>query len=439
MIRIFSFLIVILLSSANLYAQSYIGHSVDNYSGIHGVILNPSAVVDSRMKKDFNLFSVSAFAGSDYLSLDYLKFIEYQNEFNIDDSMKRFPKGDNQFFMNADVLGPSFMLNLSPVHSLGFTSRLRSFVNLSNISGTLLENLIEDFNDQQDYDYIMKDFSGMSHVWGEIGLTYGRILFSKKEHFVKGGVSLKYLHSGGTLFAISPETTVDYSEFKKTLTTTGTLDYSSTVDFDSEDFNLEDTWGVGGDLGFTYEYRKDISEEEILENANKYKIKLGFSITDIGYISYDNLEVTNYNLNNSVKTSQFEDKNLDEALEDNYEGSTETVLGDINLPTAMHILVDYNIRKSFYFSLNGSFSMIGQERLLTNRIINTVTATPRFETKLFSFYLPVSIRQHDVFSAGAGLRFGPLTVGSGSAITNLLSTSDRTTDVYLGIKVPIYQ
>jgi len=42
-------------------------------------------------------------------------------------------------------------------------------------------------------------------------------------------------------------------------------------------------------------------------------------------------------------------------------------------------------------------------------------------------------------SWGAGLRFGPLMLGSGSVLTNLLSDTSKTTDVFVGLKVPIYR
>jgi len=37
------------------------------------------------------------------------------------------------------------------------------------------------------------------------------------------------------------------------------------------------------------------------------------------------------------------------------------------------------------------------------------------------------------------VRFGPLMLGSGSVLTNLLSDTSKTTDVYLGLKIPIYR
>ena len=42
-------------------------------------------------------------------------------------------------------------------------------------------------------------------------------------------------------------------------------------------------------------------------------------------------------------------------------------------------------------------------------------------------------------SFGGGFRLGPLSVGSGSIFSNLLSDSSKTTDVFVGLKIPLYR
>jgi len=423
-----------------LNAQSYIGHSVDNYSGIHGIILNPSAVVDSRMRTDINIFSLSVFAGSDYYAIDLSNLADSDDGFEISENTEKFPKQNNQFFLNIDALGPSFMFNLSPKHSLGFTSRVRAFFNLNNINGELYENFSNDFDLAEDFNFNVEDFSGTIHLWGEVGATYGRVLLEENKHFLKGGVTLKYLKGGGSAFSSSPSFSGDYSGMNEVLSTMGSLNYGATMDFNSEDVGFDSSAsGFGGDIGVTYEYRNLQNLDSLGKKDNKYKFKIALSLTDIGSITYNETSNTNYNLNGQIQKAELSEKSLSEILEDNYTGSEELLDSKINLPTALHLVADYNIRKRLYVSLNGSFSLIGHDKDQANRIINTVTATPRLETRFFSFYLPLSIRQYDGFAAGAGLRLGPLTLGSASAITSLLSDSSKTADVYVGLKVPIYQ
>ena len=50
------FTLVIMLAMANTtQAQQYLGFTNSNYSGVHGLLLQPASVVDNRMKFDFNL------------------------------------------------------------------------------------------------------------------------------------------------------------------------------------------------------------------------------------------------------------------------------------------------------------------------------------------------------------------------------------------------
>ncbi len=65
--------------------------------------------------------------------------------------------------------------------------------------------------------------------------------------------------------------------------------------------------------------------------------------------------------------------------------------------------------------------------------------TPRFESKWFSFYSPLSLIQNAGFKWGAGLRLGPLYLGSGSIVSALLNAEMASADVYAGLKIPIYQ
>lgn len=438
--KLFLSCLIIVICNLSLHAQSYIGHSIDNYSGVHGIILNPSSVVDGRMRTDINISSVSVFGGSDYFAIDLDNLPEDGDSFSFEDDLDKYPKEDNQFFLNVDALGPSVMFNLSPKHSIGITTRARTFLNFNNLNGRLYEDLSDGFSSSDSYDFQMKNYTGTIHAWGEFGVTYGRILLDKEIHFIKAGITLKYLLGGGSAFSSTPQLTGNFNGSSEILTSQGFLYYGNSLGFDPEDINFENTSsGFGGDLGFTYEYRIDTNLDTLSIKDNKYKLKLGLSVTDIGSISYDDSSLTTYRLTNSVNTQNFEDKSIEEILEENYDGEEQILSSRINLPTAIHFLADYNIRKHLYLSLNGSFSLIGNDWEQSNRVINTVTLTPRFETKIFSFYLPLGVRQYDDFSAGAGFRFGPLTVGSASALSLLLSDSSKTADVFLGLKVPIYQ
>ena len=422
------------------HAQSYIGQTLDHYSGIQGIIYNPSFVVDSKQRADINLLSISAFGGSDYFSMDIGGILDIENGFNIKNGIVETPKINNQFFLNVDILGPSFMFNLSKRSSIGITSRARAFFNLNNLNGTLFENLTEDFKDNENFNFELQNFSGTIHAWSEIGLTYGRILVNNNSSFLKGGFTLKYLQGAGSAFFNAPSAIGEYDMSTEVLTTSGNFSYGSTPGFDSDNIDFSNlSSGFGGDLGLTYEYRPGETYDSTGRNYSDYKLRIGISVTDLGSISYDESNVTSYELDKTIHSDEFQDRGFQEVLEEHYQGNQEVVQSKINLPTAMHLFMDYKMKKHLFVSLRGSRSLIGEDEEQANRIINTLTATPRFQSRWFSFYLPVSLRQYDGFAMGAGLRLGPLSVGSGSVISNYLADSSQTTDIYLGLKIPIYR
>ena len=421
-------------------AQSYVGHSLDNYSGLHGLLVNPAAVVDTRQRADINLLSVSAFGGSDYFSTDLSAVLKSDEGFSFDEATQLQVKDENQFFLNVDVLGPSVMFNLTPSSSLGLSTRIRGFMNLNNVNGKLYESLEEGFDLGEDLDFEMRNFSETLHAWGEVGVTYGHVLMDGNRHFLKGGITLKYLQGAGATFASTGDLSGQYSAATSSLTATGSLQYGNTPGFDSDDINFEDPKaGFGADLGLIYEFRNDRLPEAPLRHS-EYRFRLGLSITDIGSITYDGSSSSTYVTDGvTIDTERFGEEDLETILREEYEYTEETGDIKISLPTALHLVLDYNFGNRFYTSLHGAVSLVGASTQHASRIINTLTATPRYEARWFSVYLPMSIRQYDGVAMGAGLRLGPLSIGSGSIITNYISDESQTADIYVGLKIPIYR
>ena len=419
--------------------QSYIGHAIDNYSGVQGVTYNPSSVVGSNLRTDINLFSASIFGGSDYFGINVSDIISSDGGFDFDESTEKFPGNDNNFFFNADVLGPSFMFNLNKRSSIAIISRVRANFNINNINGELYETVADEFDTDDDFEFNSPNLNGTIHAWAEIGLAYGRILVDKTNHLLKGGVTLKYLQGGGSVFMNSPGMQGQYIASTETLTTQGELNYGTSRDFEDGDIDFSDlTAGFGLDIGFTYQWHPNRENDSVPSYKDPYKLKIGVSVTDIGSINYDDAIVTAYDLNATVDASSF-DEDTEDFLDGNYTGVETKKATKINLPTALHLLVDYRLTKKWFISAQADLSMIKDGTELSNSVINTVTIAPRLKTKWFSFYAPLSFRQYGDVSFGGGFRLGSLTVGSGSIFTNLLSDSSKTTDVYVGLKIPFYR
>ncbi|RMB57393.1 hypothetical protein EAX61_11645 [Dokdonia sinensis] len=422
-----------LICAATLQAQSFKGLGSSNYAGIHGAIYNPAQIAASPYTFDFNLVSVYATAGSDYFGIDLGSITDQSEGFDFEDASKQFPKDDNNFFLNTDVVGPSFMFNLSPKSSIGIITRARGMFNLNNISGELYEDISDNFDEDEDFEANSENFSGTVHAWAEIGLTYGYVVSKSDNHALKVGATVKYLQGAGSLFLASDSIDAVHDASETSLTSTGDLSYGTTVDFDNDDISFDNlTSGFGLDIGFVYESKKDS-----LSTDKGWKI--GVSINDIGNINYKDTETTVYNLNQTVDTAIFDDEDLEQVLEDNYDGQTSVGATKVGLPTSAHIFADYNIHKRLYIGLESSISLVNRDKTNANRIYSYATLNPRLEMKWLAVYSPITVQQYTGLSWGAGVKLGPLTIGSGSILTNLLSDSSKATDVYVGLKVPFFK
>lgn len=428
----------ILFSISTMYTQSYIGHNIDNFGGIHGVIYNPASVVSSNLRADINLFSGSTFLGSDYFGINFENTSE-TDDYDFEDNTQRFPSEANNFFANTDVVGPSFMFNLSKKSSIGLISRGRGFFNANEFNGVLFENLIDDFDEEEDFSFNSSNLNVTAHLWAEVGLAYGRILLDKPKHMLSGGVTLKYLIGAGAIFVDTPGLQGNFDASTETIDSQGFLHYGITQGFDTDDFNYDNTSsGFGLDVGFVYEWHpKRDTENPVRFYQDPYRLKIGVSVTDIGSISYSNTEVTRYDLNAIVSTDTEDD--IEDFLDNNYENTTNNQAVQIQLPTTLRMLVDYRLAKKWLISAQADLSLINSSQVQSNRMINTYTLTPRLETKWFTLFVPVGLRQYDEFAMGAGFRLGPLSIGSGSILSSFISNEPKTTDIFIGLKIPIYR
>ncbi|MBA4745654.1 MAG: OmpA family protein [Muricauda sp.] len=440
--------ILLLFSVYMLRAQSYEGLLTDNYNGVHGVLSNPANIADSRLKLDINLIGVSAFFGNNYLSATLGDaFNDIDKTF---DDAKTTPKSNNFIAANLDILGPSAMLSLSEKHSVALYTRARIFANVDDIDGSTIDKE-GGFDENEDFSINEGDLSGELTLWTEIGATYARILMDKDEHFLKGGLTLKYLSGIHHAYLNGSEVTVDYNAATEEVATNGTLTHGYDVGGDDslgDAFSFGQSTGLGADIGFVYEWRPDHENQKLVDlngnkisnrGINKYKLKFGASITDIGSINNKGGEQQTYDLNKVQSIDNFEGDDLEDALKNNFD-----VIGGLQessktgLPTALHANVDWNIYSKFYLNLNSDISLRGENKLNTHHIQNQVSLTPRLETAWLSIYSPISLMQEIGFRWGAGLRAGPFYLGSGSILTSIFGQT-KSLDVYAGLKVPIYQ
>lgn len=436
-----------LASLATAKAQSYLGYYHDNYAGVQSVVFNPASIVDSRFKTDINLISFSTSIGNDMYGVNF--FDVFKDGYDFDTQATKSFTNANRINLNVDVMGPSFMFNIAPKHSLAIFTRARGIVNAIDVNGNLINELIKD--NQNNFNYNVGSPNAVGNSWAEIGISYAAVLYQQGQHFLKGGITAKYLQGIANYHFQGANATLKYNEDvvlpqNSTYVSTGTAIYGSSQDF-STNSNVDidsKSNGFGVDLGLVYEWRPDYdaSRKDIndLKYLNKYKIRFGFALNDLGSMTYDKGVRNSYNLNKTITQNNYESAdNFDDFLKNNYNPTVVNGVIKSNLPTAIHTDVDWNIHNKFYVNLNGDFSVVSKTVLNHSSIANRMSLTPRYESKWFSFYLPVSyMDDNQQTQVGVGLRTGVFFIGSGSLLSNAISNDSRAADFHLGVKIPVY-
>jgi len=453
----YRFSIVTCLVSLGMSAQSYVGFLSDNYSGVHGILNNPSSIADSRYKLDVNLAGVSTTLGTDLFSFKLNDLAS--NQFDFSENLT--VSNNNNVFSNIDVLGPSLLINLSPKDAIALSTRTRAYLNGYDIDGTTY-NLVEtSFENEEDFGPIMSNGLNFAlNSWAELGFSYARVVVDKEEHFLKAGATIKYLQGIANGYVHLGNLTLGYNTDLNEVVTGGTavIGASGDIDditqvaevFENFDYNTVSQFtGIGLDIGATYEWRPRYAdykytnsegEEIYYNNKNKYKVKIGVAITDIGSINYTGINRP-YDLGEVLSPEDFEDIEDLNSFEEFFllGAGAPTEIEASNLPTMFHLNTDWNINnKSLYLNFNADLStaVSGLNRI---RNVNMLTVTPRFERKWFTVQLPVSLQQYTGVQAGFGFRAGPLYLGSGTILTNAFNNASNSFDVYAGLKLPIYQ
>jgi hypothetical protein len=115
------------------------------------------------------------------------------------------------------------------------------------------------------------------------------------------------------------------------------------------------------------------------------------------------------------------------------DASTESENYKVSLPGTLQLDVDYHLSGGLYANLALQLALTGNGgKPFNNQYYNAVSITPRFESKRFGFYLPLSYNGLTQFTGGASLRVGNLFIGSGSILSAAVGSSKQA-DIFMGV------
>ncbi|HVU56074.1 MAG TPA: DUF5723 family protein [Puia sp.] len=443
-------LVVGLVGCLAALPQSFIGYGYDNYSGINSVVLNPGMISGSKYKVNVNIISFSGLAGNNAYELDKknLFTLKFSHLSEGNGYYKATNKDYKYLYLNTDILGPSAMFNIDKKDAVGIITRVRSIGNVFNLSDPLFRLMGNADPNYYNTDIINRSLQFKTMSFAEVGLSFGRILMKTDKYQLKAGITGKYI-SGISYGSISTgQMNLNIDPTNKVTNFTGDVNVRYTPNMDDlgtggsirDALTKNSGSGWGLDLGIVYDWKPD---------NDPYKLRLGLSLTDLGSVNFNNspngqsymVTVTGHNTSELQKADSENVNQYFTRLQDSglvvSKGASSKVKA--KLPTALHLNADYHVYRRIFVNADILFNTVANTNQVTPNYITTATITPRLEKKWFSIYSPVSYNVQGQLNWGAGVRIGPLFVGSGSVLSNLIKSRIQHADVHIGLTVPIFQ
>lgn len=447
---LFTLSIVLSLSAM---AQEELGIANSNYAGVNGLHLNPSSIVDSWAKLDIHLVGASVFFENNYVYLPKNEFSLWQNVDmspgeNNSTTIPDLQTNENEVLkhgtVDASVQGPSFMW-AGKRGSFALSSRVRSHTNINNVSPELAKLIFEGFQyaPNQGTDLTEQRFRVNSMTWGELGFTYGHVLFKQNKNFLTGAVGVRRL-IGINAMSIAVEN-IDYEVHNDSLLEI--RDINGHVGLGDVEFNSGGGWG--GDIGFTYKRMKEDASDYYphsrSHNCNHldYRYKIGVSLLDVGTIKFTDAQYGS--MQNSSSYWSGYDTTIVEAIGDvdsllaarfsNYERGTEF---KSRLPMAISLQYDHSLGKNFFLNLTAVQSLNGVKSIGLRRS-SIIGLTPRYEIKRFEVAVPMSLYEYQRPRVGLAFRFNSLVIGTDNLLPLVGQGNVYGADIYFSFKYTIFK
>ncbi|MBI3518460.1 MAG: OmpA family protein [Bacteroidetes bacterium] len=472
-------LFLFLSASYFVKSQDFTGFNQSNYAGVTGVYINPASIVDGRMKFDMTLVGINIGAYNNYIGIDRSAF-KREKDANGKVTMRAFDdtlfadhyltSRDNNrnksIYVNNRIAGPSFMVAINRKNAIAFTSSVRNYVNIDGVSPNLAKLAYEEFKYPSLWvrDLSNKNLSIQEMSWAEYGLTYAHVFKEDNEHYLKGGATVKLLQGIQSSYMFIKDLQYNFQ------TDTTLSIFQSQVNYGhSDNLTLKDIQigqaqtgtkvfdysqsypGVGFDFGVVYEwrpsymkYKYDMDGEKDLwrKDKNKYKLKVGVSVTDIGSIKFKKgstsgdfqANVGYWNLKPISPKSVGE---FDDTLKGRFTQTGSKSTYRMNLPTAISVQIDYQIWKDVYVNLTPFIAFQFKKNDTKVHDISSITLTPRWDHKWFGVFIPVQYNFLDGFRAGAAVRLGPIIVGSTNLAPLVGQKKIYGADLYAMLKIPV--
>ena len=206
--------------------------------------------------------------------------------------------------------------------------------------------------------------------------------------------------------------------------------------------------GWGMDIGVTWQYRKRPYQKKFpgnfyLKRFEDYKLKIGVSVIDIGWVNFTkNAEKHVYDdvHNNWIRVNELEYDNmrdeLDETSEIFYRDPGASLQGNrfrLYMPASVSVQVDYHLIDWWFLNSTLIIPTVYTSPMIERPVV--LSLTPRFESRFLEINVPVVLYDFKYPRIGLSVRLEGFTVGT-DHLGSFFSTRDFTgADIYVSYKI----
>jgi len=466
------------LSIVGAQAQDLLGIGSSNYGGLSSVQINPANLADNRLKFEIQLFGTGFGVANNFIGFkpSYLvrdggltstSYPLLDPTPATEDFTTAHFQDNRSLFVFNNIYLPGLLISIKEKNSISLSGRARTYFNVDGVDEELYRFGYNSLNYPTLYNKrITNDrLSIQSMSWMEYALGYGRVLVDKEKHFLKAGISIKALQ--GLQSAYLYVDNLDYEIHSDSTLSLYNADvhYGHSSNFEAStnnlNYNVVSNLGIGFDFGVIYEWRPDYAKHKHdmdgetnvwKRNENKYKLKVGVSITDLGGVKFSkggqSGDFTANTSNWDISKLDFGTTPiaaLDDTLSARFGGTITGANYKMNLPTAFSTQIDYHIWRDLYINQTNFIAFGFNSNPNKVHDFTTISVTPRWDHRVAGVSIPMSYNSIMGTRTGLALRLGPVTFGTSSMYPyRAFLRGDGTgkqditgADAYVMIRIPI--
>ncbi len=442
--------IILMFCAGGLNAQEKFGSVHSNYTPTNSVHLNPSSMLDAKTWLDIHVVGLGSYFNNSFAAIENRSWINVLTQQNVDVSQLLYRTNRNNYhaYSRNDVSALSAVLSQGD-HAFGLSFNGFAYLDVRRLDNTIAEPLSRIFQNENVTDFTNLDVNRLrlnAISYGEVKLSYAYTFRKIYKDMLMFGVSVKKIFplAGGAV-KISE---ANYNFETNNLLSINSLQADAMLSQSGEFLLLG---GEGIDLGFTYQKMKD-RPSTYFPNSTKsgcrpkfYKYKIGVSLVDFGAIRFRRSSTDAYAiaLTDTVRISIDSNSTVESTvgtINTGDEAATINRPNKMSLSTVFSFQFDYNVWNNMFYvnatvvqgvpPFSGSYGV---------RRANSLSITPRLETKWFDVAIPFSLYEYRTPQLGFSMRIRSLTIGTDKLLGIVLPSDLYGADIYAQLKVPIFK